>query len=162
LGGAEVVFDHRKIISRTSVTISNDDNQFFLPGHKADKFFEGNTVIIQRHSSSIDPLSIFRKYLHSHDALFPFSHDLWLCANGSHPTHSFFIRRIKLFFANDIAGQSMCAGGATSLAENCVPPHLIQAVGRWASPAFQIYIRKNPVLLQALLFGHAAHNPLCP
>ena len=54
----------------------------------------------------------------------------------------------------------MRAGGATSLAENGVPPNLIQAIGRWVSSAFQIYIRKNPVLLQALLFGRAAHDPL--
>ena len=55
----------------------------------------------------------------------------------------------------------MRAGGATSLAENSIPPHLIQAIGHWASLAFQIYIRENPVLLQALLFGRAAHDPLC-
>jgi hypothetical protein len=45
----------------------------------------------------------------------------------------------------------MRAGGATSLAENGVAPHIIQGIGRWASPAWQIYIRKHPVLLQAML-----------
>ena len=68
---------------------------------------------------------------------------------------------MKLFFQSDVAGQSMRAGGATSLAENGIPPNIIQAIGRWASLAFQIYIRKNLVLLQALLFGRAAHDPLC-
>ena len=156
------LFNHRKFTSRTSVSISNDDYRFFLPNHKANKFFEGNTVIIQSHHISIDPLSIFKKYHSSHDHLFPFSRDLWLRADGSPPSRSFFIRRMKNFFDSDVAGQSMRAGGATSLAENGVPPNLIQAIGRWASPAFQIYIRKNRVLLQALLFGRAAHDPLCP
>ena len=156
----KTLFNHRKITSRTSVSLSDNDYRFFLPSHKADKFFEGNTVIIQRHSGSIDPLSLFKKYLRSRDRLFPYSPDLWLRADGSRPTRSFFIRRMKLFFTNDVAGQSMRAGGATSLAENGVPPNLIQAIGRWASSAFQIYIRKNPVLLQALLFGRAAHDPL--
>ena len=155
------LFDFRKITSRTSVSLSNNDYRFFLPSHKADKFFEGNIVIIQRHDGPIDPLFFFKKYLDSRDRRFPFSPDLWLRANGTRPSRSFFIRRMRLFFAEDIAGQSMRAGGATSLAENGVPPHLIQAIGRWASPAFQIYIRKNPVLLQALLFGRAAHDPLC-
>jgi hypothetical protein len=155
------LFDHRKITSRTSVVATNDDYRFFLPAHKADKVFEGNTVIIQRHDNTIDPLSCFKKYLSSRDRLFPFSSDLWLRADGSRPTRSFFIRRMNLFFDTDVAGQSMRAGGATSLAENGVPPHLIQAIGRWASSTFQIYIRKNPVLLQALLFGRAAHDPLC-
>ena len=154
------IIDHRKITSRTSVSISNDDYRFFLPSHKADKTFEGNTIIIQHHEITIDPLSHFKKYLSSRDRLFPFSSDLWLRADGSRPTRSFFIRRMKLFFQSDVAGQSMRAGGATSLAENGVPPNIIQAIGRWASLAFQIYIRKNPVLLQALLFGRAAHDPL--
>ena len=154
------IFDHRKITSRTSVSISDDDYRFFLPSHKADRFFEGNIIIIQRHQINIDPLSHFKQYLSSRDRLFPFSSDLWLRADGSRPSRSFFIRRMKLFFTNDVAGQSMRSGGATSLAENGVPPHLIQAIGRWASPAFQIYIRKNPVLLQALLFGRAAHESL--
>jgi hypothetical protein len=132
-----------------------------LPCHKADKVFEGNTIIIQHHDVVIDPLSYFIKYLSSRDRLFPFSSDLWLRADGSRPSRSFFIRRMNFFFNSDIAGQSMRAGGATSLAENGVAPHIIQAIGRWASPTFQIYIRKNPVLLQALLFGRAAHDPLC-
>jgi len=61
---------------------------------------------------------------------------------------------MRLFFATDIGGQSMRAGGATSLAEHGVPPSLIQAIGRWSSDAFLIYIRKNPVLIQALLYSH--------
>ena len=154
------LFNHRKITSRTSVSLSNNDYRFFLPSHKADKFFEGNTIIVQHHMGPIDPLSFFRKYLKSRDHLFPLLPDLWLRADGSRPTRSFFIKRMRKFFADDIGGQSMRAGGATSLAENGVPPHLIQAIGRWASPAFQIYIRKNAVLLQALLFGRAIHDPL--
>ena len=38
--------DPRKVTKRNSVRISNDSFQFFLPGHKADTFFEGNIVII--------------------------------------------------------------------------------------------------------------------
>jgi hypothetical protein len=56
-----------------------------------------------------------------------------------------------LWFDKDIAGQSMRAGSATSLAENGVAPHIIQGIGCWASDTWQIYIRKHPVLLQAML-----------
>jgi len=45
----------------------------------------------------------------------------------------------------------MRAGGATSLAENGVGLHIIQGIGWWASTAWQIYICKHPVLLQAML-----------
>jgi hypothetical protein len=154
------LIDHRKITKRTSVTVTDDDYRYFLNSHKGDKVFEGNLVILQHHNIAIDSLSHFKRYLSSRDRLFPFSSDLWLRADGSRPSRSFFISRLNLFFGSDVAGQSMRASGATSLAENGVPPHLIQAIGRWASKAFQIYIRKNPVLLQALLFGRAAHDPL--
>ena len=154
------LINHRKFTTRTSVIVSNNDYRFFSPSSKPDKVFEGNTIIVQRHNVAIDPLSWFVTYLRSRDRLFPFSSDLWLRADGSRPSRSFFINRMKLFFDADVAGHSMRAGGATSLAENGVPPNLIQAIGRWVSQTFQIYIRKNPVLLQALLFGRAAHNPL--
>jgi len=92
-------------------------------------------------------------YLATRDNKFPFSSPLWLTSAGVVPTQSFFIKRLRCFSNSDTAGQSLRAGGATSLAENGVPPSIIQAIGRWASDAFKIYIRKNPVLIQALLFG---------
>jgi hypothetical protein len=74
-------------------------------------------------------------------------------ADGAVPTRQFFISRIRRFFDRNVAGQSMRAGGATSLAENGVPPSLIQLIGRWSSDAFFIYIRKSPILIQALLYS---------
>jgi hypothetical protein len=70
------LFDYRKIMKRTSVTLSNDDYRFFLPSHKADRFFEGNIIIIQRHTGTINHLSFFKNYIKSRDRLFPFSTDL--------------------------------------------------------------------------------------
>ncbi len=65
-----------------------------------------------------------------------------------------FIRKLRTIFPDKrIAGQSMRAGGATALAEDGTVPHIIQATGHWSSDTFQIYIRKNPVLLQAILFS---------
>ena len=59
-----------------------------------------------------------------------------------------------------IIPNSMRSGGATSLAEAGADLATIQAVGRWSSDAFRIYIRKNPVLIHAVLFGRPAHQPL--
>jgi hypothetical protein len=39
------ILDPRKITSRLSVSVSDSDYRFFLPSHKADKFFEGNTIV---------------------------------------------------------------------------------------------------------------------
>jgi hypothetical protein len=83
---------------------------------------------------------------------------LWLREDGSVPTRGWFIRHLRTHFSDDVAGHSLRAGGATALAEAGIPPHIIQAIGRWASAAFQIYIRQHPVLLAALLFGHSSSS----
>ena len=68
-----LLLDPRKLTTHTSVTMSDEDYRFFLPSHKADKFFEGNTIIIQRHHLVVDPYTHFKNYLASRDRLFPFS-----------------------------------------------------------------------------------------
>ena len=51
--------------------------------------------------------------------------------------------------------QPFDAGGANPLAELGTPPKsLIRAIGRWKSDAFEGYIKKDPVPIQALLFSH--------
>ena len=146
--------DFRKVTTRDSVELLPEGFSFFLPGHKADKFFEGNKVIVQRTSSGDDPDEPFRKYLKSRDRLFPFHPQLWLRADGSVPTRGWFIHRLRRHFPADVAGHSLRAGGATALTQAGIPPHIIQAIGRWASDSFQIYIRHHLVLLTALLFSN--------
>ncbi|KAJ3504142.1 hypothetical protein NLJ89_g8093 [Agrocybe chaxingu] len=148
----------KKVTRRDSVKVSDTQYEFFLPGHKADRFFEGNRIIIMANRFGHQPLHHFSKYLKSRDALHPTSSALWLTKAGHIPKRSFFIKRLQQFFTNDVAGQSMRAGGATALAERGVPPPIIQAAGRWASDAFLIYIRKNPTLLQGLLHANARNQ----
>ncbi|KAJ7249512.1 hypothetical protein B0H12DRAFT_1234652 [Mycena haematopus] len=123
--------DWKKVIRRSLIKFTPTSVGFFLPGHKADKFFEGNQIIItSRVDADLDTVAKVRRYLTSRDALFPFHPALWVLQDGSIPTRSWFIVRLRRFFGKDITGQSMRAGGATSLAEAGVPPHQIQAIGR--------------------------------
>lgn len=143
-----------KVTKRTTVLISDEYFQFFLPGHKADRFFEGNTILLSRQPhGQINTYHQFSAYLASRDKLFPYCSPLWLRSNGTIPSRSWFINRLRVFFPKNIAGQSLRAGGATSLAEMGSPPSLIQAIGRWSSESFRIYIRKNPIIIQAMLFA---------
>ena len=146
--------DWRKIRKRSSVLINTEFYEFHLPHHKADHYFEGNRAIVHSRQFRHDPLFHFKKYLTSRDNLFPLSSPLWISAAGEVPTRSFFMAHLRTFFDSSIAGQSMHAGGATSLAENGVPPSIIQPLGQWSSNAFLIYIRKNPALIQALLYSN--------
>ncbi len=141
----------RKISRRRTVLISEDQYRFELPFHKADHFFTGNEVLIAQGRTDVNPVLHFHNYLSSRDSLMPLHSALWLRADGSIPTRSFFVRRLHIFFGSEFGGQSLRAGGATYLAELATPPSLIQARGRWSSDAFLIYIRKNPALLINLI-----------
>jgi hypothetical protein len=145
----------RKVTKRSTVIITSDQYEFQLPAHKADPFFEGNRIIVKKQQyCDLDPLAIFQTYINSRDSLFPLSSPLWVTSKGEVPTRYFFMSRMQRLFNNDVGGHSIRAGGATSLAENGVPPSLIQLLGRWSSDAFLVYIRKNPVLIQSLLYSH--------
>ena len=148
--------DWRKVTKRSSLVLLFDQHryEFFLPGHKADRFFEGNRVLISSFNSSFDPFPIFYRYLCSRDRLFPAASPLWLTAAGNVPTRSFFMSRFRKIFPKSFAGASMRAGGATYLATLQTPPELIRAVGRWTSEAWEVYIRVHPTLLHALLHHH--------
>jgi len=147
----------RKVTLRDSVCCTDELYEFFLPYHKADHFFEGNRIIVRKDQFRHDPLYHFSRYLASRDRLFPVSSPLWITEKGHVPTRSFFTIRLRIFFDNSVGGQSMRAGGATSLAEHGIPPSIIQPLGRWSSQAFLIYIRKNPTLIQALLYSNSSH-----
>ncbi|KAJ7358069.1 hypothetical protein DFH08DRAFT_911668 [Mycena albidolilacea] len=132
----------RKVILHNTVKLTQSSVGFFLPGHKADIFFEGNQiVIVARADPELNTVTKVEQYLESRDALFPHHPALFVREDGSIPTHSWFLGRLRKYFDKDIAGHSLRAGGTTSLAEA------------------GIYMRKNPTLLQSMLFaGRSAHN----
>jgi len=66
----------RKVTKRTSVRFTDTSFQFFLPGHKADRFFEGNTIIVCKNQCVFDPHKQFMAYLATRDNKFPFSSPL--------------------------------------------------------------------------------------
>lgn len=153
-------------------TVHLHDDSFDLPGHKADRFFEGNQVIIQRTTTNDDPLSAFINYLYSRDHLFPFSPELWLRSDGSIPTRGWFLRRLHKHFPTDVGGHSMRAGGATTLAEAGLPPHIIQAIGHRSIPNLHsqtsritsrppLWLPKQPQLVIARSPSLRSHLCIC-
>ena len=152
--------DYCKVILRTSVQTHPKSFQFTLPGHKADRFFEGSVVLIQSTTLLDDAWAPFTKYLSFRDRLFPLRAELWLKEDGSIPTRSWFLRFLRRHVTGDIGGHSLRAGGATALAEARIASHMIQAIGRWSSDTFQLYIRRHPVLLAALIYSSPSRLPL--
>ena len=150
------LFDVRRSMKRYDVHCSSDTVRLLLPGHKADRFFEGNTLQFSRSSSPVAPFDLFGQYLSARNAWFCWLPELWLLANGQPPTRSWFTCQLRRFFSSDISGHSMRAGGATALASAGVPDDRIRLRGRWTSDAYQVYLRKNP----SILFVQFAHSTL--
>ncbi|THH27792.1 hypothetical protein EUX98_g6401 [Antrodiella citrinella] len=152
----------RKVILRSSVTLYNTGYGYLLPTSKTDAIFEGATIIIDSSHTQIntfDPHACFLAYLTSRDSHFSFQPALWLTASGSIPTRAWFLARLRVLRDMggnlNVGGHSLRSGGATHFAVQGWPDDRIQALGRWSSDAFKIYIRKNPVVLQALLHNRS-------
>lgn len=65
---------------------------YFLPGHKGDRTFQGNWIVIQQQlGGGIDPMALFRQYIQSRDSLFPGNPFLWVKSDGSIPLRSWFM-----------------------------------------------------------------------
>lgn len=149
-----------KFSLRSSVTVSSTDFSFLIQRDKTDVRYEGNKVVIHHVELGSDPLPLFTRYILSRDFHFPLHPFLWLRSNGRAPSRSWFIRQFRRFFSGSFSGHSMRAGGATSLASAGVSPEQIRAIGRWSTNTWERYVRKNPSLLQAMLFhGRPPHDP---
>ena len=122
------LWDPWKVMKWSLVCLHPTFFQFSLPGHKADRFFKGNTVIIRRNPLPCNLMQLFELYISLHDCLFPLSSPLWLTTNRTVTTWAFFMQRLCIWFDKDVAGQSMWAGGTTSLVENGVTLHIIQGI----------------------------------
>lgn len=90
--------DWRKISRCHTVTSTIDKYSFELPFHKADRFFAGNTILITWGESHINSVQRSQLYLTSCDSLMPFHSALWLRADGTIPTQSFFMQHLHHFF----------------------------------------------------------------
>ena len=139
--------------SRSSVSFDGSSFSFVIQSQKSDLFHEGDTIWITQSLLPDDPYSLFAQYLTFHDASFPLHPLLWVHADGSVPTRTWFLAQFRSVFPDpSLGGHSLHAGGVTSLATAGVPPSQIQAIGGWSSSVWQHYVRKHPVLLQTLLF----------
>lgn len=145
----------RKVIRRSSAVLTDTSFGYTLPASKADHVFEGDQILITPQRGFVDPMPVLKAYMNSRDHLHPCQPALWLTERGDVPTRRWFLSRLQKANLENIGGHSLRAGGATFFAASGWPDDRIQALGRWSSDTFKIYIRKNPVVLQALLHGSA-------
>ncbi|KAF9230502.1 putative retroelement protein [Melanogaster broomeanus] len=163
---------YRKVILRRSFTPLSGSYSVLLPTHKSSRVGTGHSLLVADQTYGLPASGVMQQYVLSRDSLWRYHPELWLLPrglpllipirlSGQIPTHSWFLARLRLLFPDPgILGHSMRAGGATALALRGVAPYLIQAAGRWSSDEWLKYIRKHPILQQALI--HARVEPAPP
>jgi hypothetical protein len=137
--------DWRKIIKRASVCFENTRIQYRLPYHKSDPFYRGTDVIFTMQDVA-NPVALLRKYVSWRDRLHGAKSALFLREDGSNPSRSWFDLKFFAILDRRYGGHSPRTGYATFLASLGVSESIIQAVGRWSSDAWKIYIRENPAI----------------
>jgi hypothetical protein len=139
------LFDWRKIIKRSSLTFSQGRAQYHLPYHKGDPFYCGTDILFSQQEVA-DPVALLQEYVNRRDSVHNARLALFLREDGSHPTRSWFDARFFAVLNREFGGHSPRAGGATFYASLGLSEDIIQALGRWSSQAWKIYIRDNPTV----------------
>jgi hypothetical protein len=140
------LFDSRKIIRRSSLDFTNTHAQYRLPYHKADPFYRGSDVVFSQQHDVANPVHLLKQYAALRDARHGPRLPLFLCEDGSLPNRTWFDNKFFKFLSHEYGGHSARAGGATYFASLGLSASIIQAIGRWTSSAWEIYIRDNPTI----------------
>jgi len=139
------LFNWRKVIKRSSLILSDGRAQYRLPYHKSDPFYHGTDVLFTPQDIA-DPVALLSNYVLIRDRLHGAAASLFLRENGSYPTRSWFDSKFFSLLDRSFGGHSARAGGATYYASLGLSEDIIQALGRWSSKAWKIYIRDNPII----------------
>jgi hypothetical protein len=137
--------DWRKIIKRASLYFHSGRAGYHLPYHKGDRFFRGTDVLFTSQQIA-NPVTLLQDYTKRRDAIHGARAALFIRENGSHPTRSWFETKFFAILNRSFGGHSPRAGGATFYASLGLSEDVIQALGRWSSKAWKIYIRDNPTI----------------
>ena len=137
--------DWRKIIKRGSLIFEAHRAQYHLPYHKADPFYHGTDILFTTQDVA-DPVELLQEYAHQRDKRHGARTALFLQEDGRHPSRTWFDTKFFSLLGHDYGGHSPRAGGATYLASLGLSEDVIQAIGRWSSKAWKIYIRDNPTV----------------
>ena len=91
------------------VTLLPNTVSFLLPSHKADKYFEGNCIVVLYSSANDDPNRTFSSYFSLHDHQYSYHPQLLLHSNGSIPLQSWFLQQLCNHLPLDVSYHSLHA-----------------------------------------------------
>ena len=139
-------YDPAVHLSWGDVTISDDGRvlRVFLKRSKTDQYGRGVEVFIGSTADDLCPVKATRSYVTRRGVQ---SGPFFCLAGGEPLTKARFVALVRTSLAQagvpigGYSGHSFRIGAATTAAQAGIPDSVIQALGRWSSPAFLRYIR---------------------
>ena len=157
---ASRAFDPTQNLTLNDLTLLGLDTQItearlHLKASKTDPFRQGTTIALFALNSSLCPIRAIQAYL-------PYRHlisrnpesPLLTLPDGAPLSRTSFLNMLESALQalglddKRFTGHSFRIGAASWAAACKVPDHIIKALGRWASPCYQIYIKTSTHLLQ--------------
>ena len=137
---------HRRILLSSVVITKTSEGmelEYWLPGHKADRFGVGNKISLEQYTDdSVCPVRRTMEYLLRRSEKRLETPAFLVTSEGLVPTRSWFMSRVREYSGCQTWGsKSLRAGGATWLAENGYTESAIKERGRWRSSAYKRYIK---------------------
>jgi hypothetical protein len=137
------LLDWRKVIKRGSLSFSANRATYHLPYHKSDRFYQGTDILFTTQEIA-DPVRLLQDYVAARNSLHGAKTALFLTQDGTIPSRHWFDKRFFARLDRSFGGHSACAGSATFYASLGLSEDIIQALGRWSSQSWRIYIHDNP------------------
>jgi hypothetical protein len=137
------LLDWRKVIKQGSLSFSGNRATYHLPYHKSDRFYQGTDILFTTQEIA-DPVRLLRDYVTARDSIHGAKTALFLTQAGTIPSRHWFDRHFFACLDRSFGGHSARAGGATFYASLGLSKDIIQALGRWSSQSWRIYICDNP------------------
>ena len=144
-------YDSKKHLSVADVSVDSHSNPTTvavkLRVSKTDQFGTGVTIYMGKTSGPICPVTAMLQYLAARPAG---DGPLFITAQGTPLTKAWFVSKVKEILgqagidASHYKGHSFRIGAATTAAACGLNDGLIKTLGRWASSAYQVYIRIPP------------------
>lgn len=121
---------------------------------KTDQFGKGVPIYVGKTGNDLCPIGAVLSYL----AVRPPIHTgpLFIHQDGSPLSRDYFVKSMKEALRSrnvdytSYSGHSFRIGAASAAARAGVPDHLIKAMGRWQSEAYQVYIHTPPETLASI------------
>jgi hypothetical protein len=148
---ASNAYDSNRHLSVSDIAVDSHTNPTMLSVRlrvsKTDPFGAGVTIYLGRTSGQICPVAAVLQYLAARP---PVDGPLFITEQGAPLTKAIFITRVREALSragidsSSYKGHSFRIGAATTAAACGMNEGLIKTLGRWASSAYQTYIRIPP------------------